>query len=372
MCQGGRGFRRQPAELLRLVKAQPWLQFDYIQKLFCDVLKLGVNKLKVAVIGFGKMGVLHDGILNVLPKVRLVAVCEKSGLIRRFMKKLFKDVFVVDDVSGLSDLGLDAVYVTTPISCHFAVVKSIYNRRVASNVFVEKPLASNYGEARELCDLALKFGGVNMVGYMRRFSVTFKKAKELLNQGVIGEPISFSAYTYSSDFFGVDKNSKAHTPKISVLRDLGCHAIDLALWFFGDFKVKNAKVDSLFGEDSEDSVFFEVETEGGVGGKFNVSWCVDGYRMPEVGFTVEGSKGFMRVNDNVLELSLNCGEKLRWFRHDLKDGVGFWLGAPEYYREDECFVEAVLRGGSVEPCFETAAKVDRLIDEVLVKAGRVG
>jgi predicted dehydrogenase len=105
----------------------------------------------------------------------------------------------------LSDLGLDAVYVTTPISCHFAVVKSVYNLKVASNVFVEKPLASNYGEARELCDLARRLGGVNMVGYMRRFSVTFRKAKELLNQGVIGEPVSFSAYAYSSDFLELIK-----------------------------------------------------------------------------------------------------------------------------------------------------------------------
>jgi predicted dehydrogenase len=335
------------------------------------VLKLGVDKLKVAVVGFGKMGILHAGILNALPKVKLVAVCEKSGLIRRFMRKLFRDVSVVGDVDELLDLGLDAVYVTTPISCHFAVVKSIYDLKVASNVFVEKPLASNYGEARELCDLARRLGGVNMVGYMRRFSVTFKKAKELLSQGVIGEPVSFSAYAYSSDFFGVDKNSKVRTPKFGVLRDLGCHAIDLALWFFGDLKVKNAKIDSLFGEGSEDSAFFEVETEGGVGGKFDVSWCRDGYRMPEVGFTVEGSRGVIRVNDDELELSLNDREKFRWFRHDLKDDVGFWLGAPEYYREDECFVEAVLHGGSVEPCFETAAKVDRLISEVLVKAGRV-
>jgi len=287
------------------------------------------------------------------------------------MKNLFRDVSVVDYVEKLSDLGLDAVYVTTPISSHFAVVRSIYNLEVASNVFVEKPLASNYDEAEELCDLALKFGGVNMVGYMRRFSATFRKAKDLLNQKVIGEPVSFSAYAYSSDFFGVDKNSKVRTPKVGVLRDLGCHAIDLALSFFGDFKVENAKIDSLFGEDSEDSAFFEVETEGGVSGKFDVSWCVDGYRMPEVGFTVEGSRGVLRVNDDKLELSLNGGEKFRWFRHDLRDGVGFWLGAPEYYREDECFVEIVMRGGSVEPCFETSAKVDRLIDEVLVKAGRV-
>jgi len=330
------------------------------------------KKLKVAVVGFGKMGILHASILNVMPTVFLVAVCEKSSLIRRFLKKLFSGVHVIDNLNQLSDFDLDAVYVTTPISTHFSIVKNIYNNKIALNVFVEKTLASNYTEAKELCDLASKFGGVNMVGYMRRFSVTFRKARDLLNQKVIGEPVSFSAYAFSSDFFGIDEKSKIHTPKIGVLRDLGCHAIDLALWFFGDFKVKNAKIDSLFGEDSADSAFFEVETQGGVVGKFDVSWCADGYRMPEVGFTVEGSRGVMRVNDDELELSLSGGEKFRWFRHDLKDDVGFWLGAPEYYREDECFVEAVIRGGSVEACFEAAAEVDRLIDEVLVKAGRVG
>ena len=334
------------------------------------MLKLGVDKLKLTVVGFGKMGILHAGILNALPKVQLVAVCEKSGLIRKFMKKLFRDVSVVDDVGELSDLGLDAVYVTTPISYHFAVVKSVYNLKVASNVFVEKPLASNYGEARELCDLARRLGGVNMVGYMRRFSVTFRKAKELLSQGVIDEPVSFSAYACSSDFYGIDKNSKVSTPKVGVLRDLGCHAIDLALWFFGDFKVKNAKIDSLFGEGSEDSAFFEVETQSGVGGKFDVSWCVDGYRMPEVGFTVEGSKGVMRVNDDELEIRLNGGERFRWFRHDLKDNVGFWLGAPEYYREDECFLKSLIDGKNVEPDFFSSAKVDLVIDEVKAKAKR--
>jgi len=361
---GWLGFKRRPTKLLMLILQD---LFD-VGKLFCDVLKLGVDKLRVAVVGFGKMGILHAGILNVLPKVQLVAVCEKSGLIRRFMKNLFRDVSVVDDVGKLSDLGLDAVYVTTPISCHFAVVKSIYNLKVASSVFVEKPLASNYGEARELCDLALKFGDVNMVGYMRRFSVTFRKAKELLDQGVIGEPVSFSAYAYSSDFFGVDKNSKIGTPKVGVLRDLGCHAMDLALWFFGNSKVKKAKIDSLFGKGSEDSAFFEVETECGVRGKFDVSWCVDGYRVPEVGFTVDGSNGVMRVNDDVLELNLNGGEKFRWFRHDLGDGVGFWLGAPEYYREDECFVKSLIDGKNFEPDFFSSAKVDLVIDEIKAEA----
>jgi len=341
-----------------------------LEKLFYDVFKLSGDKLRTAVVGFGKMGVLHAGILNLLPKVQFVAVCEKSALIRRFVEKLFNDVSVVDDVCKLPDFDLDAVYVTTPISSHFAVVKSIYDLKVASNVFVEKPLASNYGEARELCDLALRLGGVNMVGYMRRFSVTFRKAGDLLNQKVIGEPVSFSAYAFSSDFFGISENSKVCTPKIGVMRDLGCHAIDLALWFFGDFKVNNAEIDSLFRGDSEDSASFEVETQSGVCGKFDVSWCVDKYRMPEVGFTVEGSKGVMRVNDDELELRLNDGERFRWFRHDLKDSVGFWLGAPEYYREDECFIKSLIDGKNVEPNFFSSVKVDLVIDEVKAKAKR--
>lgn len=327
------------------------------------------KELKVAVVGFGKMGILHAGILNVLPMVKLAAVCDKSGLVRRFLKKVFRDVDVVDCVEKLSRLDLDVVYVTTPIGSHFSVVKSLYEGGTARNLFVEKTLASNFDEANELCGLARKLGGVNMVGYLRRFSCTFMKAKDLLDEGVIGKLFSFRAYAYSSDFFGVKGNSKVQTPKVGVVRDLGCHALDLALWFFGDFRVKDARLESVVNDGSTDSAYFRVKASGGVIGEFSVSWCVDGYRMPEVGFLVEGSEGSLSVNDAELAISLRDGRKLKWFRHDLGDWVSFWLGSPEYYREDERFVKAVIRGESVEPCFETAAKVDRLIDEVLARAG---
>jgi predicted dehydrogenase len=327
------------------------------------------EKLKVAVVGFGKMGILHAGVLNVLPGVKLVAVCEKSGLIRRFLKKALRHVSVVDYVEKLSGFGLDAVYVTTPIGSHFPVVKRLYEDGIARHLFVEKTLASNFDEANELCELARKRGGVNMVGYMRRFSVTFMKAKDLLDAGVIGKPVSFKAYAYSSDFFGVKNTSSVQTPKVGGGRDLGCHALDLALWFFGDFRVEDARVESVVNCGSMDSAKFRVNASSSVVGEFSVSWCVDGYRMPEVGFLIDGVKGFLSVNDDELEISLKDGRRRKWLRHDLCDTVGFWLGNPEYYREDARFVEAVLRGASVEPCFETAAKVDRLIDEVLDRAG---
>ncbi|MEM2779691.1 MAG: Gfo/Idh/MocA family oxidoreductase [Candidatus Bathyarchaeia archaeon] len=329
------------------------------------------TELRVAVVGFGKMGMLHAGILNVLPRVKLVAICEKSGLIRKFLKKIVRNIQVADCVEKLTGLDLDAVYVTTPIASHFPVVKSLYERGVCRNLFVEKTLASNFKEAQELCSFTRKFGGVNMVGYMRRFSATFMKAKNLLDERVIGRPISFKAYAYSSDFFGFNENSKVQTPKDGVVRDLGCHALDLALWFFGDIWVKDAKIERVVNNGSIDSAHFSVKASSGVAGEFSVSWCVDGYRMPEVGFMIEGSEGSLNVNDDELEVSLKNGKRQKWFRHDLGDFAGFWLGSPEYYREDRRFVEAVFRGEPAEPCFETAAKVDRLIDEVLAKAGRI-
>ena len=335
------------------------------------VLELDVEKLSVGVVGFGKMGMLHAGILNFLPEVQLTVICERSGLIRKFLKKVFRSVDVVDEVDRLSSFDLDATYVTTPIGSHFSVVKSIYENRIAQNLFVEKTLASNFGEARKICEFAREFGGVNMVGYMRRFCVTFMKAKDLLSEDIVGEPLSFRAYAYSSDFFGFDGGLKVKTPKVGVLRDLGCHALDLALWFFGDLKVTNARVESVVNEASIDSAYFRVEASSGLVGEFSVSWCVDGYRMPEVGFVIEGSEGRLTVNDDELGLDLKDGRVHKWFRHDLGDRVDFWLGSPEYYREDERFVKAVARGKDVEPSFETAAKVDSLIDEVLARADRL-
>ena len=328
--------------------------------------------MRVAVVGMGKMGLLHSSILNAIPDVEVVALCDKSFLLRRFLGKVFKGVKVFKDVNELSKADVDAVYVTTPIPSHYGVAKALYSEGIASNVFVEKTLALNFEQARELRDLAQDYGGVNMVGYVRRFAVTFREAKRLLDEGVIGEPVSFSAYAYSSEFYGVDKAAKVRVPRVGVVRDLGCYAIDLALWFFGELEVLDAEVKAVVSERSEDSARVEVEASGGLRGEFSFSWCVDKHRMPEAGFVVEGSEGALSVNDDKLELRLKDGGVSRWFRHDLKDTVDFWLGLPEFFREDKHFVDCVVRGCSAEPSFVDGAEVDRIIDEIRSRAGRYG
>lgn len=311
------------------------------------------------------MGLLHASILNTLPNVEVVALCDKSSLIRKVCKKMINEVRVVDNVEKLSDLGLDVVYVTTPIPSHFIVMDTLYSRKIAHNIFVEKTLASGPDEAKKLCELAQSFGGINMVGYMKRFAVTFRKAKDLLNQDALGDVVSFDAYAYSSDFFGSEKSSEKSAARGGVVRDLGAHVIDLALWLFGDLEVNSAKL-----EQPEDSAQFSVKGADGLEGEFNISWCKEHYRMPEFGLAVRGSEGVMNVNDDRVELTLNNGKPSRWYRHDLKDNVGFQLGGPEYFRENDYFIKSVLAKRNADPSFHTASKVDYLIDQVKSRAGK--
>lgn len=328
--------------------------------------RLNTENLRVAVVGLGKMGLLHTSILNTLPNVELAALCDKSSLIRKVCKKMIKEVPVLDDVEPLSDLGIDVVYVTTPIPSHFIVLDTIYSQKIASNVFVEKTLASNSDQAKKLDNLAQNFGGVNMVGYMKRFAVTFKKAKDLLNQNALGDLVSFDAYAYSSDFFGVDGGSGKSAARGGVVHDLGAHVIDLALWFFGDLEVNSAKL-----QQPEDSAEFSVNGADDLKGEFSMSWCKENYRMPEFALVVKGSEGTMNVNDDRVELTLNDGKSSCWYRHDLKDNVGFQLGGPEYFREDDYFIKSVLAKQDADPNFHTASKVDYLIDQVKSRAETV-
>lgn len=325
--------------------------------------------LKVGLVGLGKMGLLHASILNVLPNAQLTMLCDKSRILRKVLKGVFKEIDVVDDVEKLCDTNLDAVYVTTPISSHFSVVKDISSKKIARNLFVEKTLASNYNNAKELCDLAKFSGGVNMVGYVRRFSVTFRKVKSLLEKEAIGELVSFMATAYSSDFSGISNGSKTPASRGGVLRDLGSHAMDVALWFFGDLQIESAKLGSPFEDRSEDSAYFGAISSDGLKGNFDVSWCVEGYRMPEVCFSIVGSNGVINVNDDKLELKLKSRKAYTWYRQNLDDYVSFWLGGPEFFRENEYFIESVIKGKNAEPNFHTASKIDRMIEQITQRAG---
>jgi len=204
---------------------------------------------------------------------------------------------------------------------------------------------------------------------MKRFNVIFRKAREMLVDGSIGEISSFDAYAYSSDFASVGNGSVVSASRGGVLSDLGAHIIDLALWFFGDATVESARLEPT-SLPSEDTAQFRVKTSSGLHGSFHISWCEKGYRLPEFGLTIAGSNGLMRVTNDKLELTQTNDETRKWYRQNLDDNVGFLLGEPEYFREDKCFIQAILDGNNAEPSFLSASQVDSVLDKVKHGAGK--
>jgi len=322
------------------------------------------SKLKVGVVGLGKMGIMHACLLSTFPNVSVSALCDKSRLIRTIAKQPFKDALVTDNLENFAGQNLDAIYVLTPIPSHYPIIKQIYNLKLAKNVFVEKTLTSSYSRSEELQALSEQQGGINMVGYMKRFGVTFNQAKTLLNQQVLGDLTSFDAYAFSSDFSEVPEGSTISMARGGVLEDLGSHVVDLAFWLFGDLKPTAATVNSRIASTSEDDVTFAVDGSGGLVGKFDVSWRKKEYRMPEFGLSIHGTKGSLRINDDEVKLELKDDQPKRWYRPNLDDNVGFLLGGPEYYREDKHFLDSITAGTTTKSDFKSALKVDFLLYHV--------
>ena len=286
----------------------------------------------------------------------------------KFAKPLLEPrVKVLNDVSLFSGLDLNAVFVTTPISSHFYLLDYVANN-ITKNIFVEKTLTMKAEDSKNICRRIQHPNCVNMVGYQKRYSVTFKKAYELLGQQAIGSLTSFTAYSYSSDFIGYkdDQIERIAASRGGVLRDLGSHAISLALMYFGDLipvciNTSGQNAAAL----SSSSFGFEVKNETGLVGEIATSWLNKDYRMPQTGLTVNGTKGKLMVDDDKVRLQKNGDEEQIWYRQNLNDYVNFLLYAPEYYREDYDFVSCIVNGGHPRCTFDDASRVDNIIERAL-------
>ena len=106
----------------------------------------------------------------------------------------------------------------------------------------EKPLATNYEQARELMKKAASSKVRTKMGFTFRYSPALREVKELLDQGFIGQPYLFNGFEQNSQFIN-PMTPFRWTPRSDQiivlpgsLEEYAPHLIDIALWFFGDVK----------------------------------------------------------------------------------------------------------------------------------------
>ena len=337
---------------------------------------VGGSDLKVAVVGFGKMGLLHSGILNLLIPGIVRAVVDRSFFLTFGASRLIKSLRFYRDVSKmLNDIEPDVVYVTTPTSSHYPILRDLLSNGV-KYVFVEKPPTLNYEQARYLVSVK-KPGQHVMVGFQKRYALTFRHAKLLIDSGVVGEVLRVNSYVRSGDI--LEPTSRFDVLGRGVLLDLGVHLIDLLTWFFKVEHVVRAESRSVYTR--VDDVFrAELETGDGVKIFLEASWTNPDYRVPETYIEVHGTLGAMKVTEDYLKVSsevehplLGGGREIALYKPHYYRGIPpVNLADPEYTIENMHFLESTHGGREPFTSIEKISKTMELVDELYREARRSG
>lgn len=144
------------------------------------------RKLKVGVIGCGRIAQAHLAAIEFLKEeVDLVAVTdtdEKRAMEakERFGAKLFTSQY--EDI--LNHTEIDSVIITLPNHLHHPV--AVQAAMAKKHILVEKPMALDTKQAKEMGEMAKRNGVILMVGQSRRFSdAVFELQRRLPEIGVL-------------------------------------------------------------------------------------------------------------------------------------------------------------------------------------------
>ena len=324
------------------------------------------KQIKAGIIGIGKMGVLHTGILNSLQDVEIKALVDNQDIILNFIKGAIPSLRTYRDFSEMINKeDLDLVYITTPTSLHTTIAIECVKHQIP--FFVEKPLGTSVTDCMNLVNAVKETPVINMIGYSKRFVDTFLKAKEIIDSGELGSLIYFNSSMYVSQLFakGMGWRYKKASSGGGVLNTLATHLIDLLLWYFGDLSLVQGNIKSFYSKDVEDFVHSYLLFESGLGGYIDTSWSVRNYRLPEIKIQVEGDKGMLAVTDDYLKVYLDQeGSWKTYYKQDLFKGVEFDLGGPEYTLEDQHMIESIKAKRKTGVDIFDGFKVQRVIEGI--------
>ena len=173
-----------------------------------------MDKLKIGVIGTGHMGVNHVRNLSDEKRFDLVGIFDAD--INR--AKEIAGEYDTKAFESLDDLldNVDAVVVAVPSSLHKEVGLKVAEK--GKHALIEKPLATNSADAKEISEAFKKKGLKLQVGHIERFNAVVQEMKSILK----GKEIFYIEARRYSAFSGSGRISD-----VSVIEDLMIHDIDI-------------------------------------------------------------------------------------------------------------------------------------------------
>ena len=279
-----------------------------------------MRTINVGVIGVGAMGYNHARVYYKLENANLIAVSDVS---EKTLKKVCKKYYAQgysDYEELLKNPDIEVVSVCVPTTHHYNIVMEAINH--GKHVLVEKPIAFTLDEAKEMIKAAKEKGVILATGHVERFNPAVQKAKELIENDVIGDIVSASA-----------KRVGPFPPRIQdvgVTIDLAIHDLDVMYYLFDEEVVpESGTMGSILDNcEFEDHAEIMVNFDNDATGILEVNWLTP-YKRRQIDIT--GTDGIISID--YIEQSLDVYGK---FAQDIK------INHEEPLKEElNSFIEAV-------------------------------
>jgi predicted dehydrogenase len=280
--------------------------------------------LQIAVIGCGKIAqVRHLPEYAANPNVRLAGYYDFNQKRAEEVAEKYGGIAYRSVEELLAEPSIDAVSVCVANNAHAKI--SIAALNAGKHVLCEKPMAVTLKDCEAMVEASRKNKRFLMIGQNQRLARAHVKAKELLEQGAIGDVITFRTTfghggpeTWSIDpgrsswFF--DKKRAT----MGALADLGVHKTDLIQFLLEErVTATTAKITTLEKRDAngnligvDDNAVCIYRMEHGIVGTMTVSWTF--YGREDNSTVLYGTKGIMRIYDDPVHsiiINFRSGER---------------------------------------------------------------
>jgi len=296
------------------------------------------DKIKIGLIGLGGISQLVH--LPILLKMHNVTIAAVSELNKQKLKHVSDKFNLHNRFSNfhlmLEKEEIDAVVIATPTNTHKEI--AIDCIKAGKNVFIEKPVARTFKEAKEISDMADKHKKLAMVGMNFRFRPDVMLLKSMLNAKEIGEIINIRTTWLrkkSSEQKWITRKDESGG---GVILDLGIVVIDLALWLLDYPELKTATVSKFNNhfKSVEDTALGFVRTSNNSVINFFVSWslqniisnfCIEVFGSEGTIF-ISPFKALRRAGDDYIDFtpSLKYDDK-SLFKKSYENEMKYFIGA---------------------------------------------
>lgn len=317
-----------------------------------------ISKIRLGIIGAGRMGITHYSIINSHPDIKVVAIADTSAVINSLMEKYLHVPTFKDYKNLFNKVKLDAILVCTPPFLNYDILKIAAGLGI--HAFVEKPYAVSYAQGLELAELFEQKNLVNQVGYVNRFSDIFIKVKNLIDNNVIGKMLKFKTEMFSSTIVREEIESgwrSDHANGGGAIYEMASHSIDLVNYLLGKPDlVQGTCLTKLYSKNVEDIVSSVFIYKSGISGILYVNWSDGSYRKPTNKLELLGSSGKIVADQHSFKLylkeeNLQFGYRAGWntiYITDVFKNVPFYVRGNEFTSQLYHFVGCIQSGGKIK------------------------